>query len=329
MQQGWYACLLLLVTACFSQGLFAKSLSQAEIDRWLKDDQVNQKTALLLSDFSKDRLDVLRFSLQRIALPQQEVVRFKLLQAIEKKQWLFDGQMMAFIEEQSRRSPTYQFRYQGNGYEYTVPAFDYPAVANRLLQQWKKNQQGLSFILAAERGELDLEDWLSPRHPDYLSRRHLLLEHLALLSPEAIRFLAQQLTSMGVTRWLPSSELVMRLAQLSGDSKVYDLLWKMRADQFGRMALQTLAQTNTAFAQQQLIQAVSNPSLKPLALELLAKTQPLTPQVRQFLVEKMTDRTDAQTVARALAQQGHIDWLKEIMSKNKQVDRAAIEGVLY
>ncbi|MDP5255805.1 MULTISPECIES: hypothetical protein [unclassified Vibrio] len=329
MQQGWSAYLLLFVTACFSQGLVAKQLSQAEIDRWLDDEQVNQKAALLLSEFTKDRLDVLRFSLQRIALPQQEVVRFKLLQAIEKKQWIFDGQMMAFIEEQSRRSPTYQFRYQGNGYEYTVPAFDYPAVANRLLQQWKKNQQGLSFVLAAERGELDLEDWLSPRHPDYQSRRRLLLEHLSLLSPDAIASLAQQLTSMGVTRWLPSSELVMRLAQASGDRKVYDLLWKMRADQYGQMALRALAQRNTSFSQQQIMAAVSNPSLKPLALELLAKTQPLTPQVRQFLVEKMGDRNDAQALARTLVQQGHVDWLKEVINTNKQVDIAAIEDVLY
>ena len=50
--------------------------------------------------------------------------------------------------------PTYQVLERGDGYEFSVPAFNYPAIAHRLLKQWQQDQSTLAFVLEAERGEL-------------------------------------------------------------------------------------------------------------------------------------------------------------------------------
>ncbi len=71
-----------------------------------------------------------------------------------------------------------------------------------------------------------------------------------------------------------------------------------------------------------------NPSLKPEAISLLTKSNPLSPQVKQFLVSKMALSEEATMVARELAQQGHQTWLEELVSNNHQVKTRQIEQVL-
>ncbi|OXE33176.1 hypothetical protein CA163_08890, partial [Vibrio parahaemolyticus] len=70
------------------------------------------------------------------------------------------------------------------------------------------------------------------------------------------------------------------------------------------------------------------PSLKPHAIRLLTKSNPLSPEVKQFLIAKMALSEEATLVARQLAQQGHQTWLEELISSNRQVKARQIEQVL-
>ncbi len=330
MQQGMLSSLLLsLSLISIPMTVSAKEMQQSVVEQWLQDTQVEDKVSELLEYVIRDEIDSLKFSLERLALPQQEVVRFRLLEKLERQDVILTPRMAIFVETQTHITPTYQVLERGNGYEFTIPAFNFPAVASRLIKRWKQGQNSLDFILKAERKELNLNQWLSGGTSQQTrAREALLIRELDSLSPSALEALTIQFTRIDVTSWLPSTEVVARLAQVSQDTKMYDLLWRMRADYNSHAELDRLAKAGNEFSLQQLMNSTVNPTLKQHAIGLLTKTNPLSPDVKEFLIAKMALSDEATLVARELVQQGHEDWLKELVSGNPLVKARQIEQVL-
>ncbi len=330
MQQGMLSSLLLSWSLMsVSIVASAKEMQESVVEQWLQDAQMQAKVSELLEYVVRDEVDSLKFSLDRLALPQQEVVRLGLLEKLEQQDVILTPRMALFVESQSRITPTYQVLERGDGYEFSVPAFNFPAVASRLIKRWKQGQSTLDFVLRAERKELDLSDWLSGTTSQQIQAREaLLIRELDSLSPSALNALTVQLTEIDVTSWLPSTAVIARLAQVSQDEAVYDLLWRMRADYNSYAELKRLAKIGDSFSLKQLMNSTVNPTLKADAISLLTKANPLSPDVKQFLVGKMALSEEAALVARELAQQGHTDWLKELVAGNYQVNARQIEQVL-
>ncbi|EGR1584274.1 hypothetical protein ACOQ0N_004616 [Vibrio parahaemolyticus] len=329
MQQGMLSSLLLsLSLLTLPVAVSAKEMQESVVEQWLQDTQIQTKVSELLEYVVRDEVDSLKFSLDRLAFPQQEVVRFRLLEKLEQQNIILTPRMALFVESQVRLTPTYQMLERGDGYEFSVPAFNYPAIASRLIKRWKQDQSTLDFVLQAERKELNLQQWLTGTSQQIQTRESLLIRELDSLSPSALKALTTQLTQANVTSWLPSTAVVVRMAQVSQDKAMYDLLWRMRADYNSQQELKRLADTGDAFSLQQLMNATINPSLKPLAIRLLTKSNPLSPEVKQFLIAKMALSEEATLVARQLAQQGHQTWLEELISSNRQVKARQIEQVL-
>ncbi|ANQ54760.1 hypothetical protein [Vibrio parahaemolyticus] len=329
MQQGMLSSLLLsLSLLTLPVAVSAKEMQESVVEQWLQDTQIQTKVSELLEYVVRDEVDSLKFSLDRLAFPQQEVVRFRLLEKLEQQNIILTPRMALFVESQVRLTPTYQMLERGDGYEFSVPAFNYPAIASRLIKRWKQDQSTLDFVLQAERKELNLQQWLTGTSQQIQTRESLLIRELDSLSPSALKALTTQLTQANVTSWLPSTVVVVRMAQVSQDKAMYDLLWRMRADYNSQQELKRLADTGDAFSLQQLMNATINPSLKPHAIRLLTKSNPLSPEVKQFLIAKMALSEEATLVARQLAQQGHQTWLEELISSNRQVKARQIEQVL-
>ncbi|HHF3114842.1 TPA: hypothetical protein ACPJ1N_004480 [Vibrio diabolicus] len=329
MQQGMLSSLLLsLSLITLPATLSAKEMQESVVEQWLQDAQIQAKVSELLDYVVRDEVDSLKFALDRLALPQQEVVRFRLLEKLEKQDVILTPRMALFVESQIRMTPTYQVLERGDGYEFSVPAFNFPAIASRLIKRWKQDQSTLDFVLQAERKELDLKQWLTGQSQQAQAREALLIRELDSLSPHALAALTTQLTKANVTSWLPSTAVIVRLAQVSQDEEVYNLLWRMRADYNSQSELERLATVGDVFSIQQLMNSTVNPSLKPEAISLLTKSNPLSPQVKQFLVSKMALSEEATMVARELEQQGHQTWLEELVSNNHQVKTRQIEQVL-
>ncbi|MGP8309122.1 hypothetical protein [Vibrio sp. YIC-376] len=330
MQQGMLSSLLLsLSLMTLPTAVSAKEMQESVVEQWLQDAQIQTKVSEMLEYVVRDEVDSLKFSLNRLALPQQEVVRFSLLEKLERQNVILTPRMAIFVESQTRITPTYQVLERGDGYEFTTPAFNFPAVASRLIKRWKQDQNTLEFVLQAERKELDLSQWLSSGTSQQIQAREaLLIRELDSLSPSALEALTVQFTHTDVTSWLPSTAVVSRLAQVSQDKAMYDLLWRMRADYNSHAELERLAEVGNDFSLQQLMNSTVNPTLKPHAIGLLTKANPLSPDVKQFLISKMALSDEATLVASELAQQGHKDWLKELVSGNYQVKARQIEQVL-
>ncbi|MGR5238311.1 hypothetical protein [Vibrio alfacsensis] len=329
MQQGMLSSLLLSLSLITQPAtLSAKEMQESVVEQWLQDTKIQTKVAELLDYALRDEVDSLEFALDRLALPQQDVARFLLLEKLEQQEVILTPRMAIFVESQISVTPTYQVLERGDGYEFSVPAFNFPAIASRLLKRWKQDQSTLAFVLRAERLELNLKEWLAGSSQQIQAREALLIRELDSLSPRALEALTKQFTQADVTSWLPSSAAIVRLAQISQDKAMYDLLWRMRADYNSQAELSRLFEVGDEFSQQQLMSATVNPTLKPYAIELLARSNPLPHEVKQFLVAKMALSEEATFVARALAKQGHQSWLEELVSSNREVKARQIEPFL-
>ncbi len=329
MQQGMLSSVLLSASLLIGvPAVSATEMAPAKVEHLLEDEQIHHKVAELLQYVVEDNTDSLNFALERLSLPQQEVVRFLLLSKFEQQDIILTPKMALFVESQKSMVPTYQILEKGDGYEFSVPAFNYPAIASRLLKRWQQDQSTLDFVLKAERGELNLKQWLSGSDYMVQMRESLLIRELDSLSPKALEYLSTQLTGEAVTSWLPSSAVMVRLAQVSEDSDVYKLLWLMRADFNSYQELSRLAKVADAFSIEQLMLATQNPSLKEQALQELTRIKPLNDDIKTFLVDKMKQRDDASIVANALAHQGYQSWLRELALDNNKIRTNAITNAL-
>ncbi|ELM6650348.1 TPA: hypothetical protein I7147_21305 [Vibrio vulnificus] len=329
MQHGLLSSLLLSLSLFWMpQIALAKEVPADTVQQWLQDQQVESKVSELLDYALRDKTNELKFSLERLALPQQEVVRYVLLDKLEKNQVILTPRMALFVESQIKRTPAYQVVEKGEGYEFTVPAFNYPAIASRLIKRWKQDQSTLEFILLAEQGKLDLQTWLSGSMNQVQLRESLLLKELDSLSPEALDRLVNQLVDKPITTWLPSSAVVVRFAQVSERPDVYHLLWRMKADHNSQAELTRLASMGDEQALQQVMAAALNPSLKEQAIQALASKHPLSQGVKQFLITRMALPDDAVLVAKELSKQGHEGWLQEVLSGGYPVKRHLIAQAL-
>ncbi|HDZ9206890.1 TPA: hypothetical protein RUZ11_002708 [Vibrio cholerae] len=327
MQQGWL-CLVLLFLLGLPSYAIGGDITATERELWLAEPQTQQKVEELYLLALHNEVDRLQFNLQRISYPAQEVVRFLLLQKFEQGQLILTEELAVFIAAQKSQTPNYLIAERGDGYEFSVPAFDYAAIAHRLLKQAQQQQDIVMFVLQAENDELNLREWLSGSLAQSEARQRLLLTELHRLSPQAMERLIGQITTEQVTSWLPSATVMVQLARHSQSHALYQRLWLMKANDDIRQEVARLAAQADAFAKQQLMLAVENPSLKQEALRALVEIRPMSMEVEQFLIEKLGQSENASQVASMLAQSGYQGWLQELVSSNRAVKQQAILAVL-
>ncbi|EOX3350114.1 hypothetical protein ACPFTT_002578 [Vibrio cholerae] len=327
MQQGWL-CLVLLFLLGLPSYAIGGDITATERELWLAEPQTQQKVEELYLLALHNEVDRLQFNLQRISYPAQEVVRFLLLQKFEQGQLILTEELAVFIAAQKSQTPNYLIAERGDGYEFSVPAFDYAAIAHRLLKQAQQQQDIVMFVLQAENGELNLREWLSGSLAQSEARQRLLLTELHRLSPQVMERLIGQITTEQVTSWLPSATVMVQLARHSQSHALYQRLWLMKANDEIRQEVARLAAQADAFAKQQLMLAVENPSLKQEALQALVEIRPMSMEVEQFLIEKLGQSENAFQVASMLAQSGYQGWLHELVSSNRAVKQQAILAVL-
>ncbi|NAW90476.1 MULTISPECIES: hypothetical protein [unclassified Vibrio] len=88
--------------------------------------------------------------------------------------------------------------------------------------------------------------------------------------------------------------------------------------------LTRLASVSDEFAIKQIMAASENPSLKVQAIKALVRISPMRPDIRDFLIAKMSINEEVNLVATALVEQGHSRWLKDLLVSNSQVKSRGI-----
>lgn len=328
MRQGLLASIL-LSASLLTGHVSASEVQPSFVNSLLVDQQLNKKVDELHQYLIDGDIITLNFSLNRLSMPQQEAVRFMLVQQIEQQQLILDPKGTIWLKQQLTIHPTYTIKEQGNGYVVTKLAFDYSSIASRVLSQMSKDQQVLDFILAAEEHRLVLSEWLVGEPHEVRVRQSIVLAELDSLTPEALDYLVAQITDDPLSVWLPTTEVMVRLAQLSQNSEVYKILWKMRTDQHSIAELERLSSVAPdPFATQQLMLATNNPSLKQNAFASLAQLHPLPKDVQQFLLAKIDHIQDGGAVAIHLANYGHAPWLESLPTTRNKVRKQHVRLAL-
>lgn len=325
MRQGMLYTLL-LIFGIFTSSTWAVDISNQARQKVLNDQTLHHKVDELYQLALENQINVLDFSMERLALPQQEAARYLLFRRFEQSGIALSASLYGFVQKQNRHYPTYQITEHGEGYEFSVPAFNYPTIGFRLMNRWAQDQKTVDFILHAELHELNLKQWLSG--PDADEHEQLLLREFDHLSTSAIEFLTKQLTSTNVTSWLPSSHVMVKLARVTRDPKMYKLLWLMRSDSVIEDELKRLAKRRDQFAASQLMLASRNPKLTADAIEALVQIHPMQDKVQEFLVKRLSNRDEASLTAQALVNHGHRNWLEDIMRSHRQVKTRLIMQTL-
>lgn len=328
MQQGLLASIFLFFTLLF-QPVFAAEIDMSMKDRLLNDQQLKKKVEKLNQYLIDDDIAALNFSLNRLSMPKQEAVRFMLIQHMESNRSILSLSTSVWLKEQLTLHPKYTIKEKGDGYTVTKLAFNYSNIAARILSQMKKDQQILAFVLAAEEKRLILSEWLTGDPYQVRMRQSIILTELDSLTPEAVDHLVRQLTDDTLSVWLPTSEVMVCLAQTSENEKLYKILWRMRTDRFIINELDRLAQlAPDPFAVQQLMAATNTPLLKQSAFVSLTQLHPLPQEVQSFLLAKLDHIQDGEAVAIHLANYGHESWLRGLATKNNHVRRQHVKVAL-
>ncbi|CAM4455012.1 hypothetical protein [Vibrio agarivorans] len=328
MRHGWLIALLVSLIGMNSAIASSIEITPQTAQTWLSDARSQNKVSALLEQLQDNKVDSVKFAIERLAMPQQEVVKYILLTQLEQQQIALSSRMAMFIDAQRNLRPTYQVLETGDGYEFSAPAFNYPATATRLIKRWQVDQKTIDLVIQAEKGELNLREYLVGDDAQLKTRENLLIQEMGSLSSQALETLVQQITLSRVNPWLPGSRVMVSLARESNDEEIYQLLWRMKADSHTKQELARLSSVSTSFAYQQVMSATNNPILKDQALQQLARVKPMSDEIRTFLVTRMTLEEDAPIVAQELFEQGYSQWLAELVTTNSRVRASAINSVL-
>lgn len=317
MRQGLSAIIFLLSIVLFGPFAQAIEMTQSEVSSWLNNPNAQSSADHLYQLALQDKVPEIQSSLDSTPLPKQEVVRYLLLKKIEDGRLVLSSRLAIFIQSQQTLSPRYQVTESGDGYSVTLPAFNASLVATRLVSDWEQDQTNIDFIIKAENNQLQLASWLQGDAYHIQQKEDLFLKEADSLSLQALQHLSNQLVGNSIVKWLPSTSIVIKLAQLTDDERLYSLLWKMKADEKSIQELQRLAEVGDEFALQQIMNATQNPTIKSIAINHLVGIKPMTTQVQAFLVDKLNHNRDGLMVAQALSSTEHHDWLISLLQSGQ------------
>ena len=303
----------------------AEEMSAIQRDHWLVRPDLSEKVDELMVLVKQNDIETLDFSIQSLAFPQQEVIRFLLLQRLQSVSTPFSIETENFVASHRLLAPKYHLVEKGNGFEFLFPAFDYPAVASRLMNEWQRDHDTKEFVANVELRLLDFKQWLTGE-PDVVEKRQaLLLGSLDQLEKSDIEYLVNQITGPDVVSWLPSNQVMVELAKASHNQALYKLLWLMRSDLYSENEVLRLGNQNTEFALEQLILASQNPRLKQKALTAITRSFPMRDFVRDYLMAQLNQDEDVNFVARQLIHNGYQTWLKELVAAKANIKREQVE----
>ncbi|GLT16128.1 hypothetical protein [Vibrio algivorus] len=316
MRQGLSAIIFLLSIVLFGPFVQANEMTQSEVSSWLSNPNTQSSADHLYQLALQDKVPEIQMLLDEMSMPRQEVVRYLFLKKVERTRLVLSPRLAIFIQLHQTRQPHYQYSESGEGYSVTLSAFNTSLVANRLISHWKQDQTTLDFIIEAENNQLLLSSWLQGDDYQVKKKEALFVAEADSLSPQALQFLSNQLVGNSL-KWLPTTPIVIKLAQLTKDERLYNLLWKMKGDDHSLKEIQRLAQKADQFSLQQVMNATQNPVIKPIALKQLTSIKPMSESVQTFLIERLNHSGDGLLVAQTLSESEHYDWLISLLESGQ------------
>ncbi len=328
MQQKLLAFFFLFLPL-WSCHVFAFDMQKQQVEQLLVDEQIKQQVKRFYRDLIAGDIERFNHSFAHLSKLQKEALRFLLIQKMEHNRRCLKPETLTWLKQQLAIRPTYMMVEQGGSYVVRTFAFDYPRTASRILRKIEKQQQQSKFILKAEKHKLVLSEWLVGEPHEIRSRCSVVLSELNNLTPEALDVIASQVINQSSLVWLPTTEVMSKLARTSQREDIYQILWKMRADRHVIDEVDRLTEmTATPFVIKQLISATNNPLLKQKALAGLARNYASSQDAQQFLLAKLNDHVDGKAVAIHLLNYSDISQLEKLSTRVNNTGKRNIQSAL-
>jgi hypothetical protein len=286
--------------------VFAEQLTEAEVKQLLKQPSLNATASNLVSQALSGELAEVEFQLDQLKYPQQEVLRTLFIQELSESHIDLNPELAALVEKQMHIPSVYYIVEQGDGYEFKVPAFNYPSTAASMLKNWNKQQTEMQFYMQAEDGTLDFRTWITTERK---SREMLFLAEYSSLSDSAQQAIADQVLDAASNAWVPSSRIVVEIAHQTQSPDVYALLWKMKSDGVIKRELDRLAQSQQG---ELLIMAAAHSSHYSQAINLLTRFTEPTDNVQNFLRSEISRSGDDSVVVEYLKANNNLKLLSTL-----------------
>ncbi|WP_434357792.1 hypothetical protein NF212_00240 [Parasalinivibrio latis] len=327
MRHGWLA-ITALLCSFFASPVWPVQITDEQITQVTESQSFNQTVSEIRQALDNDETDKVwqlinsQRPLNREAAMQETVLHLRnLAQMTPKKEIL--------LLELSRIQPAFSVRFMGDGYWITAPAFDFANRARIVLNRWQYTKLRKEIDILVQYDELKLSSWLKYTTPDYKMRREVVLGALPDLSKAQLDNLVAQCLKDKALLWLPDNAVMARLAVLTRDEALYDLLWRRRADSYSLAALNDLATySRERWALEQMMKSTVNPSLRTNAYQLMASIKPLPVPVQTFLASRINDKKHGLQVAEIVADHGNAGWLASILDSGSPVQRKHVNRVL-
>ena len=141
-----------LLTAMLGSSFAAQAieLSVEEKQQMLSDAQSLKSAQRIVSLALSEQSDQANFNLLRIKQPQQEVVRFLAIKSISESAPQYTSDLAVFVDTQRKVAPSLKIVEQGDGFRFVSPAFSYQLMAQRLIDDWKLNDQVIALYVGVE-----------------------------------------------------------------------------------------------------------------------------------------------------------------------------------
>ncbi|MDF2186760.1 hypothetical protein O1O06_18655 [Grimontia hollisae] len=315
----------ILLPTLFSGGARAMTLSPDDVAVHMADP--SSVTAILRATTLFNANDMTALNQYLDGMP--DLLREETLTMLAQQAQDFTGmtpEREKFLVTISHQQPKYLVKSQGNGFWVTMPAFNYAGEAKWVLNRWQIKVMQDEVLRLLGYNQFKPAEWLSFSSGDYALRREAMVTLVHKLSKAQLDTLMDLYFADKDMVWSPDNAVLAALAEKSGETRAYDLLWRRRTDSYSLSALQKLEMPPVSEKHVQLmIAATVNPVLAQTAIRQLTGLHPLTENVKDFLTKQLSDRQRGENVAALLAQNGHHAWLKALAETTSGVTRRNIQ----
>lgn len=283
-----------MLIACATLVLSLTAMADDDYQRARPSEHLPYLTARL----QQGQLAALDTFLDSLPSAQSEPLRWWLLQGLSGSERPA-APTRTWVAAQSKRVPSTLTSQTQDGFLVSLPRYDYPALARRLLQSWQQlDWQGqYGYELAA--GKLNLRSIYRWNNPNLERQQSALLAALAQ-APNPVRLqLAQAVARTPL--YLPDNRLIYTLLDYTGSSELFFTLWRRPVDDDSLRALALVSRFHEGNAAGELLlSAAAEPGLNSAAMLALGALHPLPDPVRSYLHRELGIGPDGVALAKLL-----------------------------
>ena len=223
--------------------------------------------------------------LATLTVGQREYLLYQLLTEL-KSMTAPSVELRAWVRGKASDAAQWLVEREVDGFLVQRPAFDFAAEARLLLSRWQLQAWQDNYRQQLEQGHFEFKQLYYSRNPELARQQQALLAAFDQQPIGVLKRESQRLATLNI--FLPDNRLLRHLVERTGDSALYQKLWRQPVDQDSVAALGTVTHFYRGEeASDLLIAATRNRRLVVPALQQLSQLSPMPDKAQQYLLAEL------------------------------------------